>query len=507
MTIPASHYVQLNPGVIGGGGSPLSFNGVILTNNAAVPIGVVMPFPSASTVATFFGAGSTEANLASIYFAGNDNKTVTPGNLYFSQYAAAPVAAYVRGGSVASLTLAQLQALTGTLIVTIDGVVKTSSSINLSAATSFSNAATIIAAAFTSMGGTVTYDAVRAAFVITSATTGASSTIGYCSGTLAASLNMALATGAVTSQGAVASVPGTAMTAITGVTLNWAKFMTTFEPILSDKLLFSAWVSSQNRRFVYVAWDTDANAIVANNTTALGPLLAASNSDGTICISGTPAAATAAGVTLATLCMNCAAFNMGITASIDFTRTNGRITEAYKTQSGLSATCTDLATASILEANGYNYYGSVATANQPFIFYYPGAVSGSYKFADELVNEIWLNNALQLSILTLLTSIPSIPYNSQGYALIDSACMDPINAALNFGAIRGGVPLSALQIAQVNNAAGTKIDTVLSSRGWYLQILPATAQVRAARGSPPMTLWYMDGGSVQNINLASIVVQ
>jgi hypothetical protein len=85
--------------------------------------------------------------------------------------------------------------------------------------------------------------------------------------------------------------------------------------------------------------------------------------------------------------------------------------------------------------------------------------------------------------------------------------MDPITAALNFGAIRANVPLSASQIAQVNNAAGTKIDTVLSSRGWYLQILPATAQVRAARGTPPMSLWYMDGGSVQAITLASIVVQ
>ena len=69
------------------------------------------------------------------------------------------------------------------------------------------------------------------------------------------------------------------------------------------------------------------------------------------------------------------------------------------------------------------------------------------------------------------------------------------------------MPLSASQAAQVNNAAGVKIDNVLTTRGWYLQILPATAQVRSQRGSPPMTLWYMDGGSVQQITLASIVIQ
>jgi hypothetical protein len=32
----------------------------------------------------------------------------------------------------------------------------------------------------------------------------------------------------------------------------------------------------------------------------------------------------------------------------------------------------------------------------------------------------------------------------------------------------------------------------------------APPEVRAARGSPPCTLWYMDGQSIQRINLASI---
>ena len=507
MTIPASAIVQINPGVIGGGGSALVLNGVILTNNTAIPIGTVQPFSSATAATTFFGAGSTEAILAQNYFSGFDNKTVTPGNLLFAQYAAAPVAAYLRGGSVAAMTLAQLQALTGTLIVTVDGVQKTSSTINLSAATSFSNAATIIFAAFTSMGATVTYDAVRGGFVITSATTGAASTIGYCTGTLAASLYLTQATSAVISQGAIASTPAAAMAGIVALTLNWAAFMTTFEPVTSDKLLFSTWINGQNNRFVYVAWDTDANAIVSGNATAFGPQLIAANSSGTVPISGSAAAALAAGTTLAALTMSHAAFVLGAIASIDFARTNGRITFAFKSQSGLLASVTDQTMAANLIANGYNFYGAYATANQGFTFFYPGLVSGNYKFLDEYSNEVWLNNQLQLALVTLLTAMTSIPYNPQGYSLIDSACMDPINSAVNFGAIRSNVPLSASQKAQVNNAAGIAIDTILATRGWYLQILAPTAQVRAARGTPPMSLWYMDGGSVQSINLASIVIQ
>ncbi|NKI68961.1 DUF3383 family protein [Collimonas pratensis] len=506
MTIPASAIVQINPGVIGGGGAALALNGLILTNNIAVPIGTVQPFPSAAAVSTFFGPASTEAALATIYFNGFDNSTAKPGNLLFSQYAAAPVAAYLRSGSLASMTLTQLQALTGTVIVTVDGTLKTSSSINLSAATSFSNAATIIAAAFTT-GPTVTFDSVRSAFVITSTTTGATSTMTFATGTLSTALNLTQATGAVLSQGAIASVPGTAMSAITNVTLNWAAFMTTFEPVIADKLSFASWTNGQNKRFVYVAWDTDANAIVANNTTALGPQLNASNSDGTVPISGDASVAAALGVTLASLVMNHAAFVLGSIASVNFAQTNGRITFAFKGQSGLVAAVGNQTVGANLDVNGYNFYGAYATANQGFVFFYPGSVTGSYAFLDEYINQVYLNSQFQLALMTLLTTVTSIPYNPQGYSLIDGACMDPINAGLNFGSIRTNVPLSALQIAEVNNAAGVKIDTVLSSRGWYLQILPATAQVRAARGTPPISFWYMDGGAIQNIVMASIVIQ
>jgi hypothetical protein len=84
--------------------------------------------------------------------------------------------------------------------------------------------------------------------------------------------------------------------------------------------------------------------------------------------------------------------------------------------------------------------------------------------------------------------------------------MDPINQGLNSGIIRAGVPLSAQQAALVNSAAGASIDGVLTERGWYLQILLASAQTRGTRSSPPMTFWYTDGGAVQSINLASIDV-
>lgn len=492
MTIPASNIVQVNPGVLTAGGAALVANGLILSQDPATPVGQVLAFASASDVSSFYGALSPEATYANIYFQGFNNATLLPANLLIAQYPIVAVGGFLRSGKVSGMTLAQLQALSGTLSITVGGTVKTSTAINLSAATSFSNAMTLIMAQFTTPGFTGTYDSQRGAFLFTSIATGATATMSVGSGTIAAGLKLTAAAGATVGAGADISVPATFMEALVAVTQNWVSFMTVQEPILADKIAFATWLVSKGNRYVYAAWDTDPNAIVVGNQTSFGWIADNLPYSGVAPIYQDP---------------KHAAFLLGSIASTDFSRTNGRPTYAFKGLTGLTPSVTDGTTANTLEANGYNFYGAYATANQGFVFFYPGQIGGQYTWIDAYVNQVWLNNALQLALLSLLTSVVSIPYNPPGYALIDAACMDPINAALNFGAIRNNVPLSSSQAAQVNSAAGVVIADTLASRGWYLQIKAATAQVRAARGSPPLTLWYMDGGSVQRIVLASILVQ
>ena len=491
MSIPASEIVQVVPGVIAAGGSALDLNGLILTNDTAVPIGTVQSFATARDVQRFFGPTSTEATLADAYFNGFDNSTRKPGNLLFAQYPTAAASAYLRGGSMATVTLTQLQALSGILTVTIDGVAKTSASIDLSTATSFSNAAATIEAAFTTLGASCTYDAQRAAFVITSATDGAASTVSYGSGTIASGLKLTQGTAAVLSQGAAVGVPAVDMGRITDLTQNWAAFMTTFEPDTAGKVAFSAWTNAQGDRYAYVGWDTDVTAAQQGNTSNWAAIVSANEYSGSVPVYKD---------------VQHAAFVLGMVASLDFERTNGRATLAFKGQSGLAFSVTDATTAQTLIDNGYNFYGDYATSNDRFRFLYPGQVSGNWKWVDTYVNQIWLNAAFQQALMTLLTQVNSIPYNIDGYTLIDAACLDPINAAVNFGAIRAGVTLSSQQKAQINSQAGVDISDTLQTRGWYLQIKDATPQVREARGTPPMTFWYLDGGSVQQITLASLAI-
>jgi hypothetical protein len=644
-TIPASAIVNVNPQVLSAAGSALNLSALILTTSTRVPIGSILSFPTDTAVNAYFGDGAVEDIIADDYFLGFDNSNAKPGAILFAQYNPTAVPGYIRSGSLSAMTLTQLQALTGTLTLTVNGVAVTSGTINLSGATSFSNAATLITTGFgyfdavtsnattiaagtatnstaasitgniltvgavvtgafvvggvlsgtgvttgtaivkqltgtpggvgtyqvsaiqnvatttitqsyglmtvaavasgtlavgqvisggtTAVGSTITaqasgtaggagtyvisggaqtvsaavisagplictFDSILSSFVITGGTPGTVSTMSYATGTLSASLFLTQVTGATLSQGAAASTPAATMNAIIAQVQNWATFMTAQDPDLgygnTQKQAFAAWVNSQNNRYAYVAWDTDITPTTsATATSSLGNILAAANSSGTIPMYAPD--------------YNLAAAMCGAIASIDFTQTNGRATLAFKSQSGQVPSVTTQLAASNLIANGYNYYGAYATATQPFNFFYPGSVTGAFKWIDSYVNQIWMNAGLQSDVMNYLKSAYSVPYNAAGYDGIRAACMNTINAAVNFGAIRAGVPLSAAQIAQVNAAAGTPIDQVLSSQGWYLQIVPATAATRSARTSPPINFWYMDGGSIHQISLASIEVQ
>jgi hypothetical protein len=571
LAIPASQLVAVNPGVITAAGAAVDLLGLFLTSSTRIPIGTVQSFATQAAVGAFFGGSSPEAAKAAIYFLGFDNSALKPAAMLFAQcpYAGA-VPAYLRGGNISGLTLAQLQAITGTLIITIDGLTFTSGSIDLSGAGSFSAAAALIqtalgavdatftaAIAATTMtvsavatgelsvgqvvagagvtagtkivslgsgtGGTGTYtvspsqsasstsmtagaasvsfDSQSGAFIVTGGSPGAEEgAITFATGTASTALMLTAATGAVISQGADQvgvsdpTSPSVFMNGVTAVTTNWATLVTIFEPVAADKVAFADWVNGQNNRFIYAMWDTDITATESNDSASAGAIIIAKGDSGTVPIYEPSD-------------LNHGAFVAGYFASIDFTQPNGRVTLAYRRQQGLAVGVTNETIAGQLLLNGYNFYGEYSTSNADFNLFQNGSITGPFAWADSYANQIWLSAQLQLALLTLLQQTFSIPYNQEGYNLIAAAAADPINAALSFGAIRAGVTLSQAEIAEVNNAAGIDVATTLQNRGWYLQIKDADPSVRVARGSPPITFWYMDGQSVQKITLDSVEIQ
>lgn len=490
-TIPVSQLVTVNPSVVVAGGNPLSLNAVFIDQATTIPVSSLLSFASADDVAAYFGSNSTQKALADNYFLGFDTSTKKPGTLFFGGYALAARAAFLRGQSLAGVTLAQIQAISGTLSVTVDGVVKSAASLNLSAATSFTNAATLIATALSITPGTVTWDAATSRFVITSGTTGVTSTMTQATGTTAAALGLAAG---ILSQGAAIDTPASAMDRIKTQEQNWASFMTTYEPSLSDKTAYAVWANGQNNRYVYVAWDSDTGYATPSNAAVFGTIVDTLNYEGVVVVYNTAAIG---------------AFTCGYIGSVDFQAVNGRATPAFKTQTGLATSVNTLSIATAVLSNNASYYGlyQAPGAGNVYSILYDGRMNGSkFRWLDTYINQIYLNAQLQLAIFVGLQQVNAAPYNSQGETFIRAWCADPITEALNNGTIRIGVPLSQSQSAAIVAQAGLDITNQLENNGYYLQILPATAQVRQQRQSPPVKLWYMDGGAIQQITLASIAV-
>lgn len=350
----------------------------------------------------------------------------------------------------------------------------------------------------------VTYDSVSGAFVVVSGTTGAASTITVGSGAMATDLLLTAATGATLSQGAAANTSAGVsgfMNAVIATTMNWATFTADFDPDGGSgslwKQAFAAWKNAQANRFGYVPFDTDpAPTTTLPATSSLGYVLENNGDSGTF-PQWTPDATTGQEKT---------AFVMGAVASINFNQTGGRVTFAFKSQAGLAGDVTTATAAQNLLGNFYNFYGAYGAANQNFIWEQTGQCSGPFEWFDSYVNQIWLNNLCQNALLTMLGTVLSIPFNHAGASLIYQTLATPIAAGLSFGAFAPGT-ISAAQVAAVNAAAGANVAGALQTQGYYLQVLQQSSAIRGTRGPWSITLFYLDRGSVQSINLSSVMVQ
>ena len=272
-------------------------------------------------------------------------------------------------------------------------------------------------------------------------------------------------------------------------TQNWVDFATLWEPSLLEKEAFAAWSVAQNQRYMYWAWDSDGQAIVGGSTICFGAIAKTLEYDGVYPVYNN---------------VETAVMAMGTIASIDYSKTNGRITTAFRKQSGFTPVVTDSQIATNLLDNGYSFYGQYGNSSDTFSFFYNGQGTGKWKWADTFIDQVWLNANLQAAGVNLLTQVNSIPYNEAGYSMIRVALKDTIDQALNAGVIRTGITLSSAQSAQVNAEAGRDVTMDIEQHGYYLQVLDPGADVRANRGTPIINLWYTDGGAVQKITMSSV---
>lgn len=517
-SIPASRLAQVIPGVLSAGGNPLALNSVYLTSDPSIQYATAQAFASAADVSDWFGPTAPETILANVYFAGFINCTVLPGTLWFAQFNTAPIGAYLRGGSVAALTLAELQALSGTITVTINGQVNVSAAINLAGAVSFTNAATLIQAGLQSSTAVFSGTASQAAGVVTvSATASGSLAIGdVLEGTGVSGPATIVSFGTYTVLAGTGTVNVSTSATVSSGTATVAGSSTTTYDALRDAFVITSPTTgatstigfgdngslSQGLNLTAVLGAVTSQGAIANTPAGVMAQVVASTQNWATFMTVTEQnlsnkEAFAAWVQTTNqrylyVCQDSdetpttspnatgsfgnivnaandtgvmpvydisgtgviAALQTAIAASINFNQQNGRTTAAFRGQAGLVAQVVTETAYDNLVANGYNCYAAFATANQQFTQNQPGQISGAFKWFDTYIDQIYLNSQFQLAIMNLLASVPAVPYVTRGYNLIRNALLDPIRAALNFGSIVAGVQLSSSQSAALNNATG-----------------------------------------------------
>lgn len=488
-SIPLNYVADVTPGVISAGSSLNTLPAVMLSQNAAFPTGVAVPFSSAADIADLVGSDQLEAELAASYLAGFTNSPTLPSKLYVARVSNEATAGALIGAAL-SKTLAELQAQSGTLTVVIDGTAKTTEVLDFSTATSFSQIASIIQ---TGLGeGVVTYNSGTGGFIITSGTTGAASSVSFASGALATPLGLTLAAGAVQSAGFAAGSLSAQMDAIKGST-DMAAFFCAYDP-QADIPAYEAWLKTQDMDVAGILHDTAVTPALISAGTSLAQEAATAGIEGVAFVYADPAVA---------------AMIAAIPASVDFTAQNGRYTAAFRRQTGITPSVTNKALATQLEGAGYNFYGQFAGSGQTRQFLFPGCISGSYRWLDSYFNQIWMRRNFQLAIVDGFLNIPQIPYNAQGDAILENILSTPIQAAINFGAIRTGVVLSEQQVQNITLALGNSAAITIQTTGYYLATNAAStpASRRALRATPPAVFYYTDGQSVQRINIPSYEVE
>lgn len=493
-TIPLSVDFNITPNVVTPAGSAVDANGLMLTDNELVPVGSVVSYFSAADVSALMGSTSKEFLAAQQYFNGYENSSVIPGELLMCRVITADVAGYLLSGNLKGVALATLKAIpAGTITLTVDGVSTTSSSIDLSTATSFSDVASKLQTGIGASKVAVEWLPIANRFIIRSVTTGADSQVSYASpGALATGLLLTQATAATVSPGSDAVTLTDTMNNIINTNQNWILFNSLVELTDDQKTELCAWANGSKNRFCYVVHDTTAAGTIANNANCfVQKVVVANGYENIFPVYGSYLYSVTA---------------LAYAASVDFARTNGRVSFKFRGFSGLAPNVSDLATAQALKSNGYNFYGSYSLNKTMAQYASDGAISGKFVWLDSFIDQVWINANLVGAFANLFTNNQSYPFNATGYGAVSAAVIDVAEQALNFGAIQRGVTLDNAQIRIVNNTVGKDISATLYSQGWFLYIPTQPGSARIERDLQGVIFYYVDGQLIQSITMSSTAI-
>ncbi len=443
----------------------------------------IRSYTTLESVATDFGLSAPEYLAASLYF-GQSPRPVT---LMVGRWAQSATSAKLYGGTLSSVeqTIGTWNAITsGAFKIVIDGTERAIGSLNFSAATNMAGVAAVINTGLASYGG-CTWDG--DSFVITSDSTGASSTLGYAlspaSGTdISALIKCTEATAASASiAGIAAETPAECAAILATQSAAWfgLTFAATNMPSDSEHIDVAAYIEGLDIERLYAITTQDADCLDSTSTTDIMYLLEALDYDRTFTqySSSSPYAAVSA---------------IARAFSVNFYANRSTITLMYKSEPGITAESLTETQAQALQDKNGNVF--VECVNDTAILQYGVMASGAY--FDEIHGLSWFRDAVQNAVYNLLyTSKTKIPQTDAGQNQIVAAIAGVCREGINNGLIAPGT-WNADGFGQLSRGDFLK-------EGFYIFTQPMALQDQATREhriAPPIQVAVKLAGAIHEVD-------
>ena len=449
MTIPISKYVNITSSV--GGVAQAASRELILrllTNNVLIPTGTVVEFSTIAEVGSYFGTDADEFNEAQFYFAFISKLATTPGKISFSRYALVDVAATVFGESKTYAIGDFDTTADGQLLITI-GANSELVSFDFSSPldTSLDDVASTMQTAIQAANGdpewsgaTVSFNATESRFELLGGAVGAFVMLvepGITGTDIIDTVGWALPS-ARFSDGIVGTTLTAFLIAQAQTSNNFGSFSFIQDRDNTEVLEVATWNDGENVKYMYL------QKVIASNTQTLFDSI---NQFG-----GTGLTLSDPGLTTDFPWLLPGA----IMAATPYTR-RAAVQDYMFQQASLASLVTDATLSTTYDNIRVNYYGETQQAGSILAFYQRGFLMGIATDPIDMgvySNEVFLKDAVGVSIINLLLALSAVPANQSGVAQVLAAIQAPIDQALLNGTISIGKKFNATQIAFISVTTG-----------------------------------------------------
>lgn len=491
LTLPVSRLIEVSVLITQAAAAGRNFSNLLIMGDSDVITGLERKrdYSDLKSIAADFGTSAPEYLAAELYFSqkpqpqacsiGRWLRTATAGKLE---------------GAILNATQSQVSNFSGisngSLAVTIDGTPHTLSAINLTAVSNLNGVASDVTTAL-SGAGTCVWNGSQ--FEIISATTGASSSVGYASATGSGTDLSALML--LQSSQALPLVPGYAaesalagVTALDALSTSWygLMFAASTMPSDSDNIAISAFIEADTVTRMFGITIQNTNVLSSEVTNDLASELKALDYEQTFTMYCSSNAYAVASV-------------FGRLFTVNFSGQNTVIDTMYKQMPGLAAESLTTNQANVLQNKRCNVY--VGYDNGTELFQY-GMMAGPV-YIDETYGVDWLQNAIQTACFNVnYTSPTKVPQTDAGTEqfvnAIAQVCQQGIDNGLGAPGTWNSAGFGSLQEGQ------------FLKQGYYIfapSFATQSESDRAARKSVPIQVAYKLAGSQQQVDVAVTVNQ